>query len=128
MQHLFRFCAPPGVHLPNGRQPRPNLALALTLHLVRGRTERRDHLLMHTHTEMSLPTFLAEVAQLDGIRLRLSQTLQRRRLSRYSRQHGLKHVQLPALLLQARQHLPNRSRTYEQAAQKSSAGFPPQSF
>ena len=101
-KHLFRLCAPPGVHLPNGCQPRPDLALALTMHLVCGGAERRHHLLLRTHVEMSLPALLAQAAQLDGFRLRLSQALQPRRLRWHSSQLRLEHVKLSALVLQAR--------------------------
>lgn len=102
---MLRICAPSGVHLPHGRQPGPDLALTLVVHLVRSRTERRHHLLMRTHAEMPLPTLLAEATQLDGFRLRLGQTLERRRFRCYGSQHRLEYVKLSSILLQARQHL-----------------------
>ena len=121
---MFRLCASLGVHLPHGGQSRPNLALALTMHLVRSRAERRHHMLMCSHIEVSLPALLAQAAELDGIRLRLSQALQPRRLGCHGSQLGLENVERSALLLQTRQYLPNRGRTCEQAACQPLAGVP----
>ena len=106
-QHMLRLRTPLSVHIPHGRQSRSDLALALAMHLVGGRTERRHHLLMRAHAEVSLPALLAQAAQLDGFGVWFSQALQPRRLRCYGSQFGLEHVELPAILLQARKHLPD---------------------
>ena len=96
---MFHLCSPPRIHLPHGRQPRPNMALAPPLHLVRRRTQCRHHLLLRADTKVSDPALLAQVPQLRRLKLRFSSTLRPRRLRRYSSQFQLKYFE--ELVLQA---------------------------
>lgn len=106
---MFHLHPPPRIHLPHGRQPRSDMALTTPLHLVRGRTQRRHHLLLRTNTEVSDPALLAQVPQLGGFQLRFSPTLRSRRLRCYGSQFQLQCFE--ELVLQAREQLTSRGRS-----------------
>lgn len=98
---MLHLCPAPGIHLPNGRQPRPDMALTPTLHLVRGRTQRRHRLLLRADIAMSNSALLAQVAQLSHLQLQFWPTLRSRRLRWHCSQLELQHVQV--FLLQTRE-------------------------
>lgn len=106
-QHVFYLGASPSLHLPDGDEPRSDVALTPTVHLVRRRTERRHRLLLRADTTMHHPTLLAQVPQLRHLQLRLCSPLRSRRLRGYGSELEVGHVEL--FRLKARKHFSSRS-------------------
>ena len=124
---MLHLRTPLGVHLPHGRQPRPDMALTPAMHLVRCGAQRRHHLLLRANSEMPHPALLAQVPQLSHLQLRLCSALRPRRLRCYRRQLKLQHVEIVCLQRRKRKLLPHRSRRGREAGVDSSTGFPTES-